>query len=85
MTRVTRSITRRNAIISGAACAHIYWARGVFVQEKQGFDASYAAWDALLKKHVKWLPDNRQSRVSCAGPVAGQRRFAPMPWRRNAV
>ena len=26
-------------------------------------DHSYAAWDALLKKHVKWLPDNKQSRV----------------------
>jgi Protein of unknown function, DUF547 len=33
----------------------------------QGFDHSYAAWDSLVKKHVKWLPDNKQSRVDYAG------------------
>lgn len=27
------------------------------------FDHNYAAWDALVKKHVRWLPDNKQSRV----------------------
>jgi Protein of unknown function, DUF547 len=32
----------------------------------QGFDHSYAAWDALVKKHVRWLPDNKQSRVDYA-------------------
>lgn len=26
-------------------------------------DHSYAAWDALLKKHVRWLADGKQSRV----------------------
>jgi hypothetical protein len=31
------------------------------------FDAGYAAWDALLKKHVRWLPDNKQSRVDYGG------------------
>ncbi len=30
-------------------------------------DTRYAAWDALLKKHVKWLPDNKQSRVDYKG------------------
>jgi Protein of unknown function, DUF547 len=29
-------------------------------------DQSYAAWDGLVKKHVKWLPDNKQSRVDYA-------------------
>ena len=29
-------------------------------------DHGYAAWDALAKKHVKWLPDNKQSRVDYA-------------------
>lgn len=59
-----------------AAFAHSYWAKGVFAQDKPvqgvpgGFDPSYAAWDALLKKHVKWLPDNRQSRVSYQGFAA---------------
>lgn len=33
----------------------------------QGFDHSYAAWDALLKKHVRWLADGKQSRVDYAG------------------
>jgi Protein of unknown function, DUF547 len=30
-------------------------------------EASYAAWDGLLKKHVRWLPDQKQSRVDYAG------------------
>ena len=30
------------------------------------FDHSYASWDALLKKHVRWLTDNKQSRVDYA-------------------
>lgn len=33
----------------------------------QQFDAGYASWDMLLKKHVRWLPDNKQSRVDYAG------------------
>ena len=31
------------------------------------FDHAYVAWDALLKRHVQWLPDNKQSRVDYAG------------------
>ena len=31
------------------------------------FDQNYAAWDSLVKKHVKWLPDNKQSRADYAG------------------
>jgi Protein of unknown function, DUF547 len=34
--------------------------------QAQGFDHGYAAWDGLVKKHVKWLPDNKQSRVDYA-------------------
>ena len=30
------------------------------------FDHGHAGWDALLKKHVQWLPDNKQSRVDYA-------------------
>jgi Protein of unknown function, DUF547 len=33
----------------------------------QSFDHGYATWDGLVKKHVKWLPDNKQSRVDYAG------------------
>jgi Protein of unknown function, DUF547 len=35
--------------------------------QAQGFDHNYASWDALVKKHVRWLPDNKQSRVDYAG------------------
>ena len=30
------------------------------------FDHGYAGWDALVVKHVKWLADNKQSRVDYA-------------------
>ena len=30
------------------------------------FDHGYADWDALLKKHVHWLPDRNQSRIDYA-------------------
>ena len=41
------------ALVAGAARADI--------------DPHYPAWDTLLKKHVHWLPDNKQSRVDYAG------------------
>jgi Protein of unknown function, DUF547 len=31
------------------------------------FDHGHTAWDALLKKHVRWLPDQTQSRADYAG------------------
>ncbi len=34
--------------------------------QAQTFDHQYSNWDALVKKHVKWLPDNKQSRVDYA-------------------
>ncbi len=36
----------------------------------QSFDHNYAAYDAQLKKHVRWLPDNKQSRVNYKGLAA---------------
>jgi hypothetical protein len=36
----------------------------------QAFDHGYTAWDALLKKHVRWLPDQKQSRVAYAALAA---------------
>ncbi len=36
----------------------------------QTFDHNYTAWEALLKKHVRWLPDNKQSRVNYKGFAA---------------
>jgi hypothetical protein len=38
-------------------CSH-----GAYAQ----FDHDHAAWDVLVKKHVKWLGDNKQSRVDYA-------------------
>jgi hypothetical protein len=34
------------------------------------FDHGYARWDGLLKKHVRWLPDQKQSRVDYNGFAA---------------
>ena len=31
------------------------------------FDQGYTAWDGLLKQHVRWLPDQKQSRVNYSG------------------
>lgn len=56
-------MTRRR-ILLGLALACALPARPAFAQ---AFDPSYAAWDALLKKHVRWLPDGKQSRVDYAG------------------
>ncbi len=33
-------------------------------------DHNYLAWEGLLKKHVKWLPDNKQSRANYKGFAA---------------
>lgn len=42
------------------------------------FDHGYAAWDALLKKHVRWLPDQKQSRVDYAGFQADRAALKPV-------
>ena len=34
------------------------------------FDHNHTAWDALLKKHVRWLPDGKQSRANYRGFAA---------------
>jgi hypothetical protein len=41
-----------------------------FSAQAQSLDTSYAAWNALLVKHVKFLPDNKQSRVNYKGFAA---------------
>jgi hypothetical protein len=35
-----------------------------------GMGMGLSAWDALLKKHVRWLPDQKQSRVNYKGLMA---------------
>ena len=42
----------------------------------QAFDHAYLQWDALLKKHVRWLPDHKQSRVAYAGMAADRGQLA---------
>jgi hypothetical protein len=44
-------------------CLALLFSGGAVAQ----LDPAYAAWDGLLKKHVRWLPDNKQSRVDYAG------------------
>lgn len=44
----------------------------ITLAQSSGFDHSYAQWDGLLKAHVKWLPDGKQSRVDYRG-FASQR------------
>jgi Protein of unknown function, DUF547 len=58
---------KRIATFLIAACAMLYWAGSAFAQN---FDHNYAAWDVQVKKHVKWLPDNKQSRVNYKGFAA---------------
>ncbi len=51
-------LTATSALALGwpAAAVHAQGADSVL-------DHRHAAWDALLKKHVRWLPDNKQSQV----------------------
>jgi len=57
---------RRRSVVLGLAAGG--WLVPLFAQ--QALDHSHAAWDALLKQHVRWLPDNKQSRVAYAAMAA---------------
>jgi Protein of unknown function, DUF547 len=59
-----KPISTHIATLLIAILAIITPATAVFAQS---FDHNYAAYDAQLKKHVKWLPDNKQSRVNYKG------------------
>ena len=58
--------TRRHfiALLAAAAIAPL----GANAQT--AFDHSHAAWEALLKKHVRWLSDGKQSRTNYRGFAA---------------
>jgi Protein of unknown function, DUF547 len=58
---------QRRALISIALSACMATSSIVFGQT---FDHNYTAWEALLKKHVRWLPDNKQSRANYKGFAA---------------
>jgi Protein of unknown function, DUF547 len=55
------------AIFFIAVLAIFTTASAVFAQS---FDHNYAVYEVQLKKHVKWLPDNKQSRVNYKGFAA---------------
>ena len=44
----------------------------VWAQAAPALDTNYTAFDGLLKKYVRWLPDNKQSRVDYKG-LQGER------------
>ena len=60
-------LTRRSTLQFIALSALSIRAGAVFSQNVAAFDHSYAAFDALLGKYVRWLPDNKQSQVDYAG------------------
>ncbi len=63
-------ITRRTAIQLICSSAITTRASTLFAKNISVFDHRYPVWDALLKKHVKWLPDKVQSRVDYKGLLA---------------
>ena len=65
-----QKISRRGAIGVVASFLTTTWASTVFGQDSGNFDHTYPNWESLLKKHVKWLPDNKQSRVNYKGFAA---------------
>jgi hypothetical protein len=52
--------TRRHVFALLAASALLPTA----TRAQTAFDHQYTGWNALVKKHVKWLPDGKQSRVN---------------------
>jgi Protein of unknown function, DUF547 len=69
------TLQRRNALKVIATFAIFTRASVVFSQSPGPLDTNYAAWDALLKKHVKWGSDNKQSRVDYKGFAADRARL----------
>ncbi len=56
-------------IFLATSCVAVAWPTFAAHAQTTGdrFDHGYAAWDALLKKHVRWLSDNKQSQVDYKG------------------
>ena len=63
-------INRRDALAWAASLCAPFAVRPAMAQPAGGLDHGYADWDALLKKHVRWLPDNKQSRADYKGFAA---------------
>ena len=64
-------MVRRRLFFAGLAAVAVAWLPGAAqAQAAAALDHGYAAWDVLLKKHVRWLSDNKQSRVDYKGFLA---------------
>ena len=63
----THRLTRRHTLrlLTAALASTSLMPLGALAQA--GFDHQYKAWNTLLKKHVRWLPDGKQSRVNYKG------------------
>ena len=58
---------RRWALQAMSSCIALATVGLGYAQQSGSLDTNYTAWTALLAKHVKWLPDNKQSRVDYKG------------------
>ena len=61
---------RRTTLKTLAAGTFLASSRAGFAQGVPTLDTAYPVWDSLLRKHVQWLPDNKQSRVDYTGFLA---------------
>ena len=68
-------VSRRSVLAACASLGLAWLPCAVRAQAATPLDHGYAAWDALLKKHVRWLPDNKQSRVDYKGFQADRAGF----------
>ena len=66
--------TRRDVLRVGIKTVAFFQAATLatrsFSQNSPAWDGQYAAWEALVAKHVRWLPDQKQSRVDYKGFAA---------------
>ena len=62
------TIRRQTLCLLAAYAGAAFLPLGAFAQA--GFDHQYASWNALLKKHVRWLADGKQSRANYKGFAA---------------
>ena len=63
-------INRRRAVAWAASLYAPLASPPAMAQAAGGLDHSYAGWDALLRKHVRWLSDDKQSRADYKGFAA---------------
>ncbi len=61
------TVFRRQVVGLFVALALPTFGRNAWAQSTPALDHNYTAWDSLLKRHVRWLSDNKQSRVNYSG------------------